>query len=46
MRYAAHTFDGGIIFIHKVVLTELDGESRLSDTATTDDHKLQFSQKF
>lgn len=29
---SVHTFDSGIILVHKMTLDELDGEGRLSDT--------------
>lgn len=39
------TFDCGIIFIDKVTLNQLDGQTRLSDTTTAYDDKFVFSEE-
>ena len=39
------TFDSWIIFVNKVTLNQLDGQTRLSNTTTSDDDQLVFSQE-
>lgn len=39
------TFDRRIIFIHEVALDELDGQTTLSHTTTSDHHELVFPEE-
>lgn len=41
----SHTFNRRIIFVDKVALDQLDRQTRLSDTTTTDNNELILAQK-
>lgn len=38
------TLDGRVVFVHKLVLHELDGEGGLSDTTPADHDEFVFTQ--
>jgi len=39
------TFDGGIVFVYKVGLDELDGEAGFADATAADDNELVLAEK-
>ena len=39
------TFDGRIVFVDEMALDELDGQTTLSDSTTTDYHELVFPEE-
>ena len=39
------TLNRWVVLINKVALDQLDGQTRLSNSTTTDDHQLVFSEK-
>lgn len=39
------TFDGRVIFVDEVALDELDGQTTLTNTTTTDDYELVFPKE-
>lgn len=42
---AALTFNRRVIFVNEVALDQLNRQARLSDTTTTDNHQLVFSEE-
>lgn len=39
------TLNGWIVFVDEMALNQLNRETRFTDTTSTDDHQLVFSQK-
>ncbi len=39
------TFNGRVVLVYEVALDELDGQTTLSDTTTTDYHELIFPEE-
>lgn len=45
LHWRLRTFDGRVIFVDEMALDELNGQTTLSDTTTSNYHKLVFPEE-